>query len=203
MTDQYAQIEVPGTTPPTPAARRILDTAGELFYRHGIHAVGVDRIAAESGVTKRTLYNSFGAKQTLVAAYLADRHTRWWTGLEQRIGRARPPRVLAVFDAYAEEFFPSGRGCAFLNAAGELEPDDPAYRVVRAHKVAVSRRIRELLEEDLPGLEDPGLVADHLFLLLEGAIAHQGIDGDARLLGRARQIAGVILSCAPAATLGP
>ena len=48
-------------TPPrlTTGARRILETAGELFYAHGVHAVGVDTIAAESGITKRTLYNRF------------------------------------------------------------------------------------------------------------------------------------------------
>ncbi|MDQ4084268.1 MAG: TetR/AcrR family transcriptional regulator, partial [Actinomycetota bacterium] len=55
--------------PLTPGAQRILDVASELFYWRGIHAVGVDTIAAESGVTKRTLYDRFGSKDGLVVAY--------------------------------------------------------------------------------------------------------------------------------------
>ena len=61
----------------TPGARRILDVASALFYERGIHAVGVDTIAAESGVTKRTLYDRFGSKDALVVAYLAERDRRW------------------------------------------------------------------------------------------------------------------------------
>jgi len=61
----------------TPGARRILEVASALFYRHGIHAIGVDTIAAESGVTKRTLYDRFGSKDELVAAYLRARDERW------------------------------------------------------------------------------------------------------------------------------
>ncbi|NEE13916.1 helix-turn-helix transcriptional regulator, partial [Streptomyces sp. SID7499] len=47
----------------TPAARRALAAAGRLFYDRGIHAVGVDLIAAEAGVTKKTLYDRFGSKE--------------------------------------------------------------------------------------------------------------------------------------------
>ena len=61
----------------TPGAQRILDVASDLFYWRGINAVGVDTIAAESGVTKRTLYDRFGSKERLVAAYLRTRDRRW------------------------------------------------------------------------------------------------------------------------------
>ena len=61
----------------TPAAERILRTASEMFYRKGIRAVGVDSIAAEAGVTKKTLYEKFGSKDELIAAYLRARDERW------------------------------------------------------------------------------------------------------------------------------
>ncbi len=61
----------------TPGARRALDAAGRLFYERGIHAVGVDLIAAEAGVTKKTLYDRFGSKEQIVVEYLADRDERW------------------------------------------------------------------------------------------------------------------------------
>ncbi len=106
----------------TPGARRILEVATRLFYRDGIHAVGVDTIAAESGVTKRTLYDRFGSKDTLVAAYLRRRHQVWWERFERRIDEADPPRALVVFDAYLDDSTMVSRGCAFVNAAAELPP---------------------------------------------------------------------------------
>ncbi len=76
----------------TPGARRVLEAAERLFYEHGIHAVGVDLIAAEAGVTKKTLYDRFGSKEQIVVEYLAGRDERWrgcspagWT----RRGRGR------------------------------------------------------------------------------------------------------------------
>ena len=55
----------------TSAAReRLLRTASELFYREGIHSVGVDRIIAEAGVTRATFYRHFPSKEDLVEAYL-------------------------------------------------------------------------------------------------------------------------------------
>lgn len=173
----------------TPGAERILKVASELFYRRGIHAVGVDTIAAESGITKRTLYDRFGSKDGVITVYLQARHGEWWERLEQRIARAPSPRVLAVFDAYTADPLPTDRGCAFLNAAGELPTGHPAHDVVRAHKQAVRRRIDELLIEDRPGLAAREQLGDHLFLLLEGAITHAGIDGDDLLIVRARTIA--------------
>ena len=62
----------------TPGARSILDVGSALFYENGIHAVGVDTIASESGVTKPILYKNFGSKDGLVVAYLANRHRWWW-----------------------------------------------------------------------------------------------------------------------------
>ena len=178
----------------TPGARRILEASADLFYRHGIHAVGVDAIAAASGVTKRTLYDRFGSKDALVAAYLKARHAAWWDRLEDRLASAPAPRVLAVFDAYVLDAPSIDRGCGFLNAAGELPAGHPGHAVVRAHKTAVRRKLEELLRADEPGLADPAGLADHLFLLVEGAVAQRGIDGDERMLAVARQTAEHLVS---------
>lgn len=78
----------------TPGARRVLEAAERLFYEHGIHAVGVDTIAAEAGVTKKTLYDRFGSKEQIVVEYLAGRDERWRELLAGRLaaaGRAPPP----------------------------------------------------------------------------------------------------------------
>ncbi|WP_308798064.1 TetR/AcrR family transcriptional regulator [Agromyces silvae] len=191
IADDAGRLRVPELTP---GAARILTVASELFYRRGIHAIGVDTIAVESGVTKRTLYDRFGSKDGLVTVYLQARHREWWDRLEERIAQAPSPRVLAVFDAYAGDPLPNDRGCAFLNAAGELPADHPAYGVVRAHKLAVRRRIDELLAEDHREPAAREQLGEHLFLLLEGAIAHTGIDGDDALLRRVRTLAEHLLN---------
>ncbi|MCA1006906.1 TetR/AcrR family transcriptional regulator [Rhodococcus hoagii] len=178
--------------PLTGAARRILDAASELFYRNGIHAVGVDAIAAESGVTKRTLYDRFGSKDALVVAYLTERNRRWWERLEERLATAEHPRALAVFDSYLADVDDGERGCAFINASGELPFSHPGYEVIRDHKQRVYERLVQLVVEE--GLvEDPPRVAEHVYLLLEGAVSHRGIDGSGRRLERARDLAAQVL----------
>ncbi|MFO6453852.1 MULTISPECIES: TetR/AcrR family transcriptional regulator [unclassified Aeromicrobium] len=189
MTTDEGELTLPDLTP---AARRILDAAAELYYLHGIHAVGVDTIAAASGVTKRTLYDRFGSKDVLVATYLRARHVAWWARLDERLEDASDPRALAVFDAYAQDAPSVERGCAFVNAAGELPAGHPARAVIRAHKHAVRARLEELVRADRPGL-DASVTADHLFLLLEGGVTQRGIDGDARLMRSARAAAARLL----------
>lgn len=169
--------EFPDLTDLTPGARRILDVASALFYEQGIHAVGVDTIAAESGITKPVLYTNFGSKDGLVVAYLLNRHRWWWTLLEEEVDRAEAPRVLAFFDVYAADHGNGRRGCAFLNAAGELPDEHPAHEVIRYHKHSICDRLEELVEEDVAPDVDHRLLANHLFLLLEGAFAHRPIYG--------------------------
>lgn len=173
----------------TPGAQRILAVASGLFYRHGIHAVGVDTIAAESGVTKRTLYNRFGSKDRLVEAYLQARHHTWWGLMEEQVAAHPGSRVLAFWDSYTQDVAFSERGCAFINAAGELPSDHPGHRVVRAHKRAVRRHLTALIRSDHPGIADPEAAATLLFLLLEGAITHRGIGADLTILREARRAA--------------
>ncbi len=172
----------------TPGAQRILEVASELFYRDGIHAVGVDTIAADSGITKRTLYDRFGSKDQLVAVYLQARHQRWWERMEQRVAREPHAPVLALFDSYSKDSASTDRGCAFINAAAELPADHPAFKVIRAHKGAVLDRLIALLDPNSTADREAVVaLAQEIYLMLEGATAHRGIDGDDRLLKRARE----------------
>lgn len=190
----------------TPGARRLLEVASVLFYRHGLHAVGVDTIAAESGVSKRTLYDRFGTKDQLVAAYLQARHHHWWERMERRVAAHPQAPVLALCDAYAEDAESTDRGCAFLNAAAELPVEHPGHRVVRAHKREVRERLAELVEAYVPGADEPTAVAEQVFLWLEGGVAHRGIDGEDHLLRSARAMTVRLLEeldASPAAPAAP
>lgn len=177
----------------TPGAQQILDVGSELFYEQGIHAVGVDTIAAESGVSKPTLYKHFGSKDGLVVAYLLNRHRWWWRLLEEEVERAERPRALAIFDVYAADHGNARRGCAFLNAAAELPEGHPAHEVIRYHKHSVCDLLEDLVKEDAAPDIDHRLVANHLFLLVEGAFAHRPIYGT-ELVWQGRAMASRLLS---------
>ncbi|MBT2478038.1 TetR/AcrR family transcriptional regulator [Streptomyces sp. ISL-94] len=146
------------------AQTRLLDAAEELFYRHGIQAVGMDRIRATSGVPLKRLYRLFPAKESLLTAYLERRDRRWLASLRTAALAPAGPRarVLAVFDWLAAWFAePDFRGCAFLNTYGELGAAAP--EIVRIHKA----ELRALLAELTP--DGPPALADQLLILVEGA----------------------------------
>src|SRR5262245_60174236 len=172
-----------------PPRQRILAAAGELFYRHGIRAVGVESIAEAAGTNKMTLYRRFESKDELVAEYLRQQATKaeaWWAGLEVQhagdpLGHIRA--WLAAMAAHVADC--NSRGCALANAAVELpEKDHPARAVIEDCK----RRQREALIRlcDKAGLAEPEMLADEFLLLIEGArvtAQSMGADGlDARLM---------------------
>src|ERR1700734_3632904 len=66
---------------------RIFETACELFYRHGIHGVGVDAIAAEAGSNKMSFYRSFASKDALVVEYLREQERGFWVRWEATVAQ--------------------------------------------------------------------------------------------------------------------
>jgi len=158
--------------PPERSAReRLLDTASELFYRDGYHAVGIDTIVERSGVAKMTLYRYFRSKDELIAAYLERSNAEFMAWLEDALARVEDPRaqLVAAFDAVGK-LATSTRclGCTFQGAASEFpEMDHPGHRVALAHKRAVLDRFTGLARE--AGLRDPERLAAQLLLLMDGA----------------------------------
>ncbi|MHA6796754.1 TetR/AcrR family transcriptional regulator [Pseudonocardia bannensis] len=180
----------------TPGAQRILDVASELFYWRGIHAVGVDTIAAESGVTKRTLYDRFGSKDGLIVAYLEARDRRWRDLVTARLDAVSADpvrRVLVPFDVLPEWLAPSSRGCSFVNAFAELpEPEHPGRQVVVAGKKWLRDLFRELLAE--AGIADPDALAVQLLSLHEGAIVCYSMADEANAAASARAAAEALVA---------
>jgi AcrR family transcriptional regulator len=157
----------------TPKARSVLEAASELFYDNGIHAVGVDTIAARAGVTKKTLYDRFGSKERLVVEYLLERDRAWRAFLEGHIAQAADDpaaRVAAVFEASAVWAAERGRkGCAMVNAHAEIsDPAHPAYTVIVEQKRWMLSLLTGLVAAC--GVADPRPVAAQLLLLHEGAV---------------------------------
>jgi AcrR family transcriptional regulator len=178
-------------------ADRILAAADRLFYRQGIRAVGVDAVAAEAGVSKRTLYNYYATKDDLIAAYLVARF--------KHIAPSDAPareQVLGYFD-YLERAFasPSFRGCPYVNAVCELsDPKHPAAGIALQFKEQRRDWLRVLLQR--LGASDPGNLATQLQLLAEGALSAALVRGDPALARAARAAAEVLIAASVKASAG-
>ena len=165
-----------------PPRERILAVAADLFYRHGIRAVGVDAIAEAAGTNKMTLYRHFASKDELVAEYLRHLAEKAGAAWDRRAAQ-HPGDPCAQLRGWLKDVaaqLASGdqRGCALANAAVELpEKDHPARRVIEAFKTAQRQRIIDLCAA--ADLDQPEMLADELFLLLEGArVTAQSIGRD-------------------------
>jgi len=135
-----------------PARERILLTAHDLFYRDGIRATGIDKIIAESGVSKVTFYRHFPSKNQLISAFLDYRHQRWIAWFAEALQRhgATPGGGLMPIVATMREWFenPVFRGCAFINVTAELGDSFPEAIVqCRCHKQDMLKLIAELIPE--------------------------------------------------------
>jgi AcrR family transcriptional regulator len=164
--------EVISAAPKSRVRDRIMKTATDLFYRHGIHAVGVDTIACEAGTNKMSFYRNFASKDELVAEYLRGEEREgllWWD--ETLADHAGNPRlqVEALFDMLVQNTCEvESRGCALANAAVEItEPDHPARPVIEKYKAEMRRRFHQLARD--MHAREPEALGDALMLLWEGA----------------------------------
>lgn len=181
----------------------ILAVAAELFYWDGIHATGVDTVAARAQVAPTTLYRLFASKDDLVAAYV-DRcsgtyRERLTAASSPAAGTARQ-RILAVFDAFTDEVLSgSCRGCPFLMVLAEFpDPNSGPHAGAVAHKAWLRALFRDLVRAltKESGLRQPAKLADQLALVAEGiygSVQALGGSGPAR---HGRALAEVILNAA-------
>src|ERR1700693_1834431 len=144
---------------------RILETADRLFYRQGIRVVGVDTVADEIGISKRTLYNYFPSKDDLIVAYLSRR-------LRPIEASDLPPaqQILDDFDRLERAMRRDGyRGCPFVNAVAELaDPTHAAHQIAVAHKEKRRALFRSLLVRLI--CSDSCALSTQLMILGEGAV---------------------------------
>jgi AcrR family transcriptional regulator len=181
------------------ARTRILETAYELFSRNGIHAVGIDRIIAEAGVAKATLYHHFASKETLVISFLALREQRWTQGWLRVEAERRSPaphgRALACFDALDEWFQePDYEACSFINTLLEVTDErSPIHKAAARHLANILIVLEAYAEQ--AGATDPQRVAYQLQIMMMGAIVSAS-RGDLAAARRARPLAEALLQAA-------
>lgn len=169
-------------------SERILETADRLFYQQGIRATGVDTVAAEVGISKRTLYNHFPSKDALIAAYLKRRAV-------PLPASEKPPldQILGTFDRLERGFGRADfRGCPFVNAVTELGNDDKEARAIALafkedRRLWFKARLTEL------GVADADSLATQLAILVDGAIATNLVRNDPSMARAAKAAARALL----------
>jgi len=174
----------------------LVGTALALFSKHGYHATGIDRILAESGVAKMTLYKHFRSKDELILAALRRRDEEFCRWLQAEVeSRAATPRerMLAVFDVLETWFKdPEFNGCCFIHAAGEYgRKDDPVHVAAAEHKARMLAYVGELARA--AGAANADDMARQLMLLIDGAIVAAHVSGDAAGARSARTLAEALL----------
>ena len=180
------------------ARERLLAAANELFYAEGVQTVGIDRIIERAGVAKGSLYNVFGSKEELVAAYLASRHDGTTSRLTEAIERFDDPRqkILAVFDAQARLFEQPGfNGCAFIAASTEARPGGLVENAADRFRAWVRGMFTDLAEQ--AGAPDPVRLGRQLHLVYDGAgLAARMDHRDPRIAQTTRDAAQALLDAA-------
>ncbi|MFF1612821.1 TetR/AcrR family transcriptional regulator [Amycolatopsis sp. NPDC058278] len=157
------------------ARARLLASASRLFYTEGLHSVGIDRVIADAGVTRATLYRHFPGKDDLLVAYLTevDKAIRAQVAAARTATPGASPEdvVQAVAATIADGIrAPGFRGCAFLNAAAEYpDPAHPVHQAVLAHRQWFLDTVTELLADT--GETAPEPAARHFVMLRDGAMA--------------------------------
>ncbi len=161
----------PAPTEDRASARdRLLNAANELFYAEGVQTVGIDRIIERAGVAKASLYNVFGSKEELVAAYLASRHDHTTSRLTEAMQKVDDPRqkIFAVFDAQAQQYErPEFNGCAFIAASTEAPAGGLVEQAADQFRVWIRAMFTELAEQ--AGAADPVSLGRQLHLVYDGA----------------------------------
>jgi AcrR family transcriptional regulator len=169
----------------------VLDVATRLFYRHGIRAVGIDRLAAEAQVTTATLYRIFGSKDGLVAAYLRRADETWSEWLERSTAVGGLAQFFEELDeqACAADY----RGCPFRLALAEYPSANS-----EVHRIAIEskRRTRETFHDLVAteGSGDPEAAAEQLMLVMDGICASAAERGPGARAGAGAALARSIIA---------
>ena len=174
----------------------LLDTATRLFCRDGVNCTGLNRLLAEAGVARKTLYEQFGSKQNLLKEVLERDGHRWMEWFESRLD-ALPgtgaDRVAGVFDILEdwflnEEFY----GCPFVNTVAEHDKRADEYRrMALNHRDSIRRAIIRLLRDE--GFPRPEELGEQLTILVDGATVTAMVTRTASAARETRAIAEVLL----------
>lgn len=158
---------------------QLIDTALQLFYQQGIHAIGINEILSQSGIAKKTLYNHFDSKEALIQACVIERDTRFMQWFTDRCPEtsSTPIFVEQVFDALddwinsRETILGHFGGCFFVNTAAEYgNAESDIYQLCLKHKLNIKQFIENQLSLSVKEPSSVVMLTDLLLQLKEGVI---------------------------------
>ena len=186
------------------ATRRdhLVDTALQLFSRHGFHATGIDRILSESGVAKMTLYKHFKSKDDLILAALRRRdelHRTWLIQAVETKATAPRDRLVALFAVLADWFCSDDfAGCCFINASAEYSAkENPIHQAAAEHKLMIRAYILD--QAQAAGAKPAVGLTDQIMLLIDGATVAAQVHGGTAPAMQAQLAAEILIGQALAA----
>lgn len=183
-------------TPTTAVQDKILQTAEQLIYTNGIHAMGMDLLVRTSGVARKSIYRYYATKEDVALNALSARDVRWMHWFRTETDKATSPeaRILEMFTVLKGWFESEGfRGCAFINTAGEIgDAEDPIRQLAKAHKQKLFDYALELCRQ--LNIEQPDMLAKQLLILIDGAITLALVMGDHSAADSARDMARLLLN---------
>jgi AcrR family transcriptional regulator len=172
---------------------RILVTASRLFYEQGYNQTGINQIIDEANIARASLYHHFPSKTELLLAYLDRTHELWFEELEAFMAPIPTPRekLLGLFDfRVRRQLKLKYKGCHFNKIVAETCEDQEVYDRVRTHKERFRKYILHLVvQTEHRKFPDDDMLADMLFLLLEGGIALGAMYRSPDFTEKAKQVA--------------
>lgn len=183
--------------PATTTRERIVETALNLFYGYGFHAVGLDQIIAEVGVTKTTFYNHFESKDDLVIEAIKFRD-RWESDAFSRrchelAGDDPVKLMLAAFDVLHEWFTdPDYTGCLFIKACAEFPARHHPVHQTASDTMRVTYDVLKNAAQ-ASGAADPAGLAEKLVIVADGTLTRRMITGDDQAARHAREVAETLI----------
>ena len=182
-----------GGEPITNTRDRIIQKALNLFCQHGYHAIGIDRIIADVGVTKTTFYNHFESRDDLIVQSIKKRsewdHATWGRMIKERAGDDAREQLIAFFDVLDELLtHPDFKGCLFISAAAEFpSPNDPVHQAAAQYKHDTIKFFSDTATA--AGLKNPQDLAQKLMIVCEGAITLHQVTHQDGAASAAKQLA--------------
>jgi TetR/AcrR family transcriptional repressor of mexJK operon len=179
----------------------ILTAARELFLSDGFDRTSVDAVSARAGVSKRTVYDYFGDKQTLLQAVVDD-ISESLVGLVRRTidgtlaGLTGPAQLEDAFVGFSmrivTDMISSAEYTTLIKLlGGEGHLADPPF--ADAPEDALAAQLAVLADAGLLITSDPRMAAEHLIALTFGVVGNRlhtmPVPGDDRV--RPLVVAGV------------
>lgn len=180
--------------------KRILEVASRLFYKQGYNSTGINQIIEEAAIARGSLYNHFPSKRDLLTAYIQDMEEFTFLEWDNLLESVKDPKqkLLKLFDiSVLRQTRSDFGGCAFIKIASEIPCDDLlAFDLVNHQKQATKVYIEKIVSQiniDPPKFFNKEMLANTLFLLLEGAMVTATISKNNQALIDARKIAESLL----------